>query len=189
MEFFKKEPIVFLIAGKARSGKSTVGEIIRDKYINDGKRVIVSPVTKYLKKYIEEVFGDIVYEDNKPRELLQKISSQIIKDDLRMTDFFTRRLLEDLNIYSYFFDVIIVPDVRFKEEIDIIKKNFKYVVSIGVVRKNYESDLTVEEQNDITEISLDYYDDYDYKIINDVGVDLSVVVLEILRKIGDEVIL
>ena len=167
MKFEKKEPIIFLVAGKARSGKSTVGSIINNKYMSDGKKVITSPITKYLKKYIEEITGNVIDENNKPRELLQKISSDVIKKELGMSDFFINRMIEDIKIYSYFFDVIIIPDVRFKEEIDIVKNNFNKVISIGVRRINYESDLTKEEKNDITEVSLDNYNGYDYKIIND----------------------
>ena len=55
MKFKRRDPIIFLVAGKARSGKSTVGNIIYDEYINNNKKVIVSPITKYLKKYIEEI--------------------------------------------------------------------------------------------------------------------------------------
>lgn len=181
MEFFKREPIIFLIAGKARSGKSTVSELIKSEYIN--KKVIISPLTKYLKKYIEEIIGDKIDEDNKPRELLQKISSDVIKEKLGMNNFFIDRAIEDLKIYSYFFDIIIIPDVRFESEINEIKKEFKNVISIGVVREDYISDLTVEEQNDITEVSLDNYNKYDYKIINKKDTELSLEVVNILKNV------
>jgi len=184
MEFLKREPIIFLVAGKARSGKSTVGEIIKDEYINDDKRVIVSPITKYLKKYIEEITGEEIDEFNKPRELLQKLSSVVIKSELGMEDFFVNRLIEDLKIYSYFFDIIVIPDVRFESEIQIVKSNFNKVISIGVVRENYKSDLTIEEQNDVTETSLDNYNSYDYKIINDNKSDLYLKVINILKNIN-----
>ena len=163
MNFVRKRPIIFLIAGKAGSGKSTVGKILESKYLEYNKKVIISPVTKYLKKYIEEITKEEVNDVNKPRDLLQNISSVVIKKELGMKDFFVNRLIEDLKIYSYFFDAIIVPDVRFKEEIEVIKNNFDNVISIGIERDNYCSTLTLEEQNDITEIALDNYDKYDYE--------------------------
>ena len=98
MEFIKKEPIIFLVAGKARSGKSTVAKIIEEEYSKKNKKVLVTQVTKYLKNYIEEITGNKVSDFNKPRELLQKISSVVIKDKLGMSNFFTDRLLEDLKI-------------------------------------------------------------------------------------------
>ena len=183
MEFIRKEPIIFLIAGKARSGKSTVGNIISSEYKKKGNRVIVTQITKYLKGYIEDITGSKIDEDNKPRELLQKISSIVIKKELGMTNFFIDRLIEDINIYSYFFDCIIITDVRFKEEIDAVKKNFSNVISIGVVRNDIDSDLTEEQKQDATEVSLDDYHDYDYKIINDSEEELYAKVVSILENI------
>lgn len=167
MQFTKKEPIIFLVAGRARSGKGTVSKFIEEYYKKQNKKVINSPYTKYLKNYIEDITSEKITEDNKPRDLLQKISSELIKKELGKTNFFIDRQLEDLEIYSYFADIIIVPDVRFEEEINIIKNNFKNVISIGVVRPNYQSDLTQEQLRDITEIALDNYNEYDFKIIND----------------------
>mgnify|MGYP003521974688 CR=1 FL=1 len=107
----------------------------------------------------------------------------VIKKELGMTNFFIDRLIEDINIYSYFFDCIIITDVRFKEEIDAVKSNFKNVVSIGVVRNDIESDLTEEQKQDVTEVSLDDYNDYDYKIINDSEEELYFKVIDILKSI------
>lgn len=185
MEFFKREPIIFLVAGKARSGKSTVGSIICDEYTKDGKKVISSQITKYLKKYIEEIMNITIDDDNKPREMLQKISSEVIKKELDMPNFFIDRLIEDLKIYSYFFDCIVITDVRFEEEINAVRNNFSNVISIGVVRTNVVSDLTEEERKDITEVSLDSYDGYDYKIINDNKNDLYLDVVNILKDIQE----
>jgi len=185
MLFTKKEPIIFLIAGRARSGKTTIGKIIEEYYIKQDKKVINSPYTKYLKQYIKEIFNEEITEDKKPRDLLQKISSELIKKELNKPNFFIDRQLEDLEIYAYFTDVIIISDVRFKEEIDVVKEKFKKAISIGVIRPNYKSDLTEEQLNDVTEVSLDNYDKFDYKITNnEQESELHIKVLNILEKIG-----
>ena len=44
---------------------------------------------------------------------------------------------------------------------------FDNVLSIGVKRDNYSSDLSIDEMNDITETALDGYNDFDYVIYND----------------------
>lgn len=186
MLYQKREPIIFLIAGRARSGKSTIGEIIKNYYQNLSKKVIISQYTKYLKMYIENITGEIIDDDNKPRDLLQDLSRELIKKELKKENFFIDRQLEDLEVYSYFADVIIVTDVRFKKEIDVVKEKFNNVISIGVVRENYESDLTIEQQKDITETSLDNYNEYDYKLINNEKDDLEYEVLDILNKIMKE---
>ena len=136
--------------------------------------------------YIENITGEIIDDDNKPRDLLQDLSRELIKKELKKENFFIDRQLEDLEVYSYFADVIIVTDVRFKKEIDVVKEKFNNVISIGVVRENYESDLTIEQQKDITETSLDNYNEYDYKLINNEKDDLEYEVLDILNKIMKE---
>ena len=183
MEFTKKEPLIILIAGKARSGKSTVAEYLKEKYEKDNKKVVISYFTKYLKMYIEEITGSKIDDDNKPRDLLQQISSKIIKKDLQKNNFFIDRQIEDIEIYSYFKDVIIIPDVRFPKEITSIKEKFKNVVTIGVTREDFISTLTKEQQSDITETSLDNYTNYDFKILNNKDTNLQIVSKEIIKKL------
>lgn len=185
MEFKKKEPLIILVAGRARSGKSTLAEYLKEEYQKWGKKVVISPYTKYLKRYIEEITGEKINEEKKPRDLLQQISSKLIKTILHKKDFFIKRQIEDIEIYSYFMDVILIPDVRFPEEIKEIKARFSNVVSIGVIRMNYVSDLTEEQKKDITEISLDHYHDYDFEIENKAGLDLQRKALEIIQKIEE----
>ena len=47
-----------------------------------------------------------------------------------------------------------------------MKKHFLKVITIHITRPNFQTDLTEQEQNDISEIDLDNYTDYDYKIVN-----------------------
>ena len=186
MQIERKNPRIFLIAGRARTGKNTIAKYIKEYYEEKGNKVVISPYTKYLKKFIEEITNEKIDEENKPRELLQKISSEIIKEDLAMNNFFIRRQIEDLRIYSYFMDVVIIPDVRFPKEISSIKKEFSNVISIGITRKNFVSPLTQEQQQDITEVALDDYHNYDYEIENNEKNELKEKVLEIIEKIRKE---
>ena len=173
---------IILIAGKARSGKSTLSEYLKKEYEKENKKVIISPYTKYLKKYIEEITEEKIDENNKPRELLQKLSSDLIKP-LLGTDFFIKRQLEDIKIYAYFKDVIIIPDVRFPKEIEDLKKEYNNIVTIGIKRKE-ENDLTEEQKKDITETSLDNYNNYDYLIENN-NIDLKKEAQRIIKKIEE----
>lgn len=185
MEFQKREPIIILIGGKARSGKSTVSKYMEKEYIRQGVKVVVSPYTKYLKYYIEEIMGMKITEDNKPREMLQRISSDLIKGKLGDKDFFIRRQIEDISLFSYFVDVILVPDVRFPREIEEIRVRFSNVISIGVVRSHYDSDLTELQRQDATEVSLDDYQGFDYRIENTEEDKLYLDTLEVIKKIEE----
>ena len=121
-----------------------------------------------LKEYIHNITDwNIEDENNKPRDLLQKLSSELIKGKLGLENIFINRQIEDIKIYSYFKDAIIINDVRFPKEIDTIKNVFTNVVSIQVKRSNYISGLTKEQLQDVTETSLDNYNNFDYIIEND----------------------
>ena len=97
------------------------------------------------------------------------------------TNFFIDRQLEDIEIYSYFADYIIISDVRFPKEIDIVKEKFYNVISIGVKRYNYDTDLSIDQQNDVTEISLDDYDKFDYVVDNYDDTNLYDKAIEIIK--------
>lgn len=185
MEFIKREPLIILIAGKARSGKGTIAKHLEQIYLKQNKKVVISPYTKYLKQYIEEITKRKIDDENKPRDLLQQISSKLIKGILNKQDFFIDRQIEDIEIYSYFMEVIIIPDVRFPREIEEIKNRFPNVISIGVNRVNYTSDLTLEQKQDITETSLDHYHEYDFEIENKLGFDFQEKTLEIIHQIEE----
>ena len=75
------------------------------------------------------------------------------------------RTIEDLKVYSYFYDVVTISDARLKPEVMMPKKEFDNVYVIKVVRPNFDNGLTKEQQNHITETDLDDYTDYDYEII------------------------
>ena len=183
MEINNRKPKIILIAGRARTGKNQIAEYIKEYYEKTKKKVVISPYTKYLKSYIEEITNQKIKEENKPRDLLQQISSEIIKKELGMQNFFINRQIEDIKIYSYFMDVIIIPDVRFPNEIDIIKEKFSNVISIGVKRKNFISPLTKKQQEDITETALDDYHNYDFEVENDEKSKLKNSILEIIKRL------
>lgn len=172
MEINYRNPKIILIAGKARSGKNTIGDILKKLYETDQKRVVISPYTKYLKRYIEEITGKEIDENDKPRELLQQLGVEIIREKLGKRDMFITRQMDDIDIYSYFFDVIIIPDVRFPKEIDRIREKYSNVTVIKVLTSLTNS-MSLEEKNHITETALDNYsdDEFDYVIEND---DLSI---------------
>lgn len=183
MSLENRDSLVICICGKARSGKSLVGKYIYDYYVDNGYDVVFSPYTKYLKMYISEITGWDMTDKDKPRDLLQQLSSELIKKKLNRNDFFINRQLEDIDIYSYFFDIIIIPDVRFPREIDVLKKKYNRVVSIGVIRNNYDSELTDSQKNDVTETALDNYSEYDYCIYNDDTDKLYSDTLEVVNKL------
>ena len=178
MEFIKRDPKIFIISGKARSGKGEVSKIISD-YYKDKKSIIIS-FGHYIKDYAKRVSDWNGDEDTKPRELLQQLGIELIKNKID-DKLFIRRIKEDIEVFSYFYDIIIVNDARLLDEIESLKSSYSDSIVIKVKNKN-ENNLTTSQKNHITETDLDNYKYFDYIIENNGSKeDLKKQVEEILR--------
>ena len=162
MEFIKKDPKIFIISGKARSGKGEISKIITE-YYKDKKCITIS-FGHYIKDYAKRVSNWDGSEENKPRELLQQLGIELVKEKIN-DKLFINRILEDIEIFSYFYDIIIVNDARLLDEIETLKRVYNNSISIRVTRNN-DNKLTQKEKNHITETNLDNYNNFDYKIEN-----------------------
>ena len=173
---------VYLISGPARNGKDTIGDFLEKDYKEMGYKVCRTQIAKYLKMYIKDYFGWDGSEETKPRELLQRLGTDVIREKLGKERFFVDRTIEDIDILIHFFDVMIISDIRFPIEITGIKEKFDDVVVINVKRINFETELTAEQQSHKTETALDGFNDYDYCLINDTLEGLERDVKEIVHK-------
>lgn len=166
MEFRNHNPKIFILAGKSRHGKDTTADFIRNYYEQKGLKTINLMNSYYLKDYIKRITDWDGSDETKPRELLQQLGTDLIRDQIDEY-FFIRRVMEDIEVFSYFYDVITISDVRMPYEIDLPKEKFDRVTTIRVVRPNFENGLTNEQMTHRTETSLDHYDQYDFSIMND----------------------
>ena len=157
---------VFVIGGAARSGKSTLGNLLKEELKDYGYKPCVMQITSPLYGYAENYFNYDPNRDSKPREFLQKMGIEIIKEKLGKKDFLLNRLYVDIEILSNFFDVFIITDARLITEFLSIKAKYDDVVSIKLVRKNFDNKLTEEEKNHITEKEITMYNDFDYIVYN-----------------------
>ncbi len=162
----KKQTKIYLISGKARHGKDTTALIIDEFFENKGLKVINLQLGSYIKEYAKKISDWDGSEETKPRELLQNLGTTVIRGNIDKY-FFIKRMIEDLKVYNYFFDVVTISDVRLKDEIEMIKKEFNDAVSIHIVRPNFDNGLTLKQKNHPTEIDLDDYKNFDYTFIND----------------------
>ena len=108
---------------------------------------------------------------------------EIISEKMGKKDFLLRRLYEDIEILSNFFDTFIIVDARLIREFEGIKNKYsnENVVTIKLERKNYDAELTQEEANHITEKEIIHYDKFDYVIENRSLADLKNAALEVVR--------
>ena len=161
MEFKKHESKIIILTGKAQSGKNSTANIIKKHLEKQNKKTVIISYAKYLKDYAKEIIGWNGKESTKPREFLQQIGVELIKNQID-ENMLINRIKEDIKVYEYFYDVIIISDARFKDEIESIKTKNTVVIKI----EGKENKLTTEEKNHITEIALDNYNKYDYIIEN-----------------------
>ncbi len=159
--------MIYLIAGRGRSGKNTFGGFIKEELEIRGRKVCQIELMRTLKGYCKDYFGWDGRDETKPRELLQRFGTEIIREKMNRPYFHIHRLIEDIEILSNFFDDFIVDDVRFPLEIETIKEHFPGTIVISLVREFPVDDgMTVKERAHITETALNEFDQYDKKIIN-----------------------
>ena len=172
---------IFVIGGKAKTGKNTFGEYLREQLKDYGYKPCVMHITEPLYAYAKNYFEYDEIHDEKPREFLQKMGTEIIREKLGKKDFLLNRLYEDIEILSNFFDTFIITDARYINEFEGIKKKYVDVVNIRLERNNYDDQLTDEERQHITEKEIDRYHDFDYVIVNKGIDDLKTSALEVVR--------
>ena len=172
---------IYVIGGLAKTGKSTFGEYLRDELKDYGYKPCVMRITEPLYSYARNYFNWNGNENDKPREFLQKMGIEVIREKMGKKDFLLNRLYEVIEVLSNFFDVFIIADARFIHEFEDIKMHYEDVVSIKLERKNYNPELTEEEANHITEKEINDYQHFDYVIENRNLADLKTAAIELIR--------
>lgn len=106
---------IILIAGKSGSGKTTLAEEILKEAQKEGKRVLKTEFSKYVKLYAQEMVGYTIETKEQHRKFLQDMGSMVRGMD---EDFFIDRMLDDFVVYeSLAYDIVVISDVRLINEI------------------------------------------------------------------------
>ncbi len=171
---------IFLVAGKAGSGKGEVAKLIKEFYIYKLESCVITEYSKYLKNFAKELTDWDGNINTKPRKYLQELGDKIRKLDNK---YFTNNMLTDLEIYEELVQNIVISDVRMPEEIEEIKLNYENVYAIYVENQFSQSKLTIEEQSHVTETALENYGEFDYVLANDTRESLKDKVFKYLEGI------
>lgn len=166
MEINKREVKIIILCGKARAGKDTTCEYMKQYYEKKDLKVINLQFSASIKEYTKKITGWDGKDETKPREFLQVLGTSIIRERID-EEFFIKRMIQDIQVYSYFYDIVIISDARVVKEIELIKSHFESVISVNIVRPNYESELSGKEKKHITEVGLDEYKGFDFVLNND----------------------
>ena len=174
----KKNPKIYILSGKAKSGKNLVGNIIEEYY---GKENCIQiAYAYYIKDYLIRMGKYSEQEKSKFRTLLQEFGVDFLAKHID-SKFLIQRVLQDIEVFSYFYDVIVITDARFDYEIEIPKQYVEDVTTIRIINSD-ENNLTALEKKHITEVGLDAYPNFDYVIENNSNIqNLKDKTIEILK--------
>lgn len=144
---------VILISGKAGHGKDTVANILQEEIKNKGYKVMTTHYGDLVKYICGTYFGWDGNKDEAGRTLLQHVGTDIVRK--KNPDFWVDFIASILTYFDGNWDYVLIPDVRFKNEIRNIKDTGIDTVHLRVIRDNYEGTLTEEQKKHPSETALD----------------------------------
>lgn len=149
---------IVCISGKAQHGKDTSAGIIKEMLEERGEKVLIAHYGD-LVKYICKTFFDWNGEkDATGRHLLQYVGTDVIRE--KYPNYWVDFVAEMLEVFNGEWDWVLIPDTRFPNEVEVMKEKFG-ATHLRVVRQNFISPLTEEQQRHPSETALDdYYADW-----------------------------
>ena len=162
---------VIAISGKAESGKDTIAKEIKYLLEEQNYKVMIIHFADVLKFVCRQYFDWDGQKDDYGRSLLQQVGTEMReKNNPNMWVKITKELIRGIGAE---FDWVLVPDTRFKEEINMLNEYFD-CTSVRVLRQDINSygmasdhinHLTDEQRAHKSECDLDDYK-FDHFIIN-----------------------
>lgn len=167
---------VIAISGKAESGKDTIAKMLKQQLEEQNYKVMIIHFADVLKFVCRQYFDWNGEKDEYGRTLLQQVGTEMReKNNPNMWVNITKELIRGIGAE---FDYVLVPDTRFKEEIEMLNEYFN-CLSVRILRKDIDSDdiarvhvnnLTDEQRAHKSECDLDDYK-FDLFITNDYYID------------------
>lgn len=149
---------VICISGKAQHGKDTAAGILKECLEERGDKVLVTHYADLLKYICRTYFGWDGNKDEHGRQILQYVGTDVIRK--KAPDYWVDFIAGFLELFNDEWDWVLIPDTRFQNEVDVMRERFG-AMHLRVVRPNFISSLTKEQQNHPSEIALDdYFPDY-----------------------------
>ena len=153
---------VICISAKARHGKDTAAEIMKEYLEMQGKEVLITHFADLLKYLCKSLFGWDGNKDEKGRTLLQYIGTDVVgkKNPAYWAQFVSNVLCMFENEWDY----VLIPDCRYPVEIETMRQIFDTTI-VRIERPNFDNGLTEAQKNHPSEVDMDNYP-FDYKILN-----------------------
>ena len=165
-----------ILSGKSGSGKDMMAQFMKEELAKYGKKALVIHFADAVKWFCRDFLDWDGKKDETGRTLLQTVGTDIVR--AKHPNFWTGIVVGLIQAYEPFdnFDIAIIPDARFENEVNISLENLKNCVSVRIERTvNGEPwvnpTLTEEQRKHPSETSLDVFA-FDYVIHNDEGLDV-----------------
>lgn len=146
---------IISISGKAQHGKDTTAEMLKTSLEKNDHSVLIFHNADLLKYLCRQYFGWDGAKDDTGRELLQRIGTDVVrKKDPGFWSEFTDRFL---SLFKDEWEYVLIPDCRFPNELGFMFDGYGITkkTHLRVVRNNFASPLTVEQQQHASEVALD----------------------------------
>ncbi len=165
-----------LISGKSGSGKDLLAQFMKEELAKHGQKTLIIHFGDAVKWVLRDYFNWDGKKDAVGRTLLQRVGTDIVR--MKHPNFWTGIVVGLIQAFEPFsdFDVAIVPDARFENEVNISLQELKNCVAVRIERKNEDGTpwvnplLTESQRNHASETSLDVFA-FDYIVHNDEGLD------------------
>ena len=145
---------IIAISGKAQHGKDTTAGFLKSTLEADGYKVQVAHYADLLKYICKQFFGWNGQKDDAGRHILQYVGTDVIRT--QKPDFWVDFIISMAKLFPDAWDYLLIPDCRFPNEIDCIKSAGLDMVHLRVVRKNFTSPLSKEQQAHPSETARQY---------------------------------
>lgn len=159
---------IIAISGHAQNGKDTVAGFMKALLEERGETVLIAHYADLVKYVCRTFFNWNGVKDEYGRHILQYVGTDIIR--AQKPDYWVNFVLDMLNFFGDNWDYVLIPDSRFPNEIDGLRDAGFDVTHLRVIRTNFVSPLTPEQQKHPSETALDNVNP-DGKIINDGSLD------------------
>lgn len=144
---------VIAISGHAGHGKDTVATMIQERLQMDGHKVVITHYADLLKYICTNFFGWNGKKDEKGRSMLQYVGTDIVRS--KEPNFWVDFVVDILTYFDGVWEYAIIPDTRFPNEFNRLKERGLDAVHLMVVRPDFISMLTPEQQAHPSETALD----------------------------------
>lgn len=182
-----------IISGKSGHGKDMLAHFMCERLEEEGLRVLTIHYGDALKWILRDFYGWNGQKDEKGRFLLQHIGTDIVR--AKYPNYWTSIVAGLISALENEFDVALIPDARFPNEIEIVMDTIPNSVCVRIERKNTDGSdwknpaFTEEQRQHPSETSLDNYV-FDYVIHNDEGLEMlkdsAIALLTDLKLIEEE---